>query len=118
MHTKFGKNKSMIELENSILNKIEKATHRARELFLGKCTKIMHGKYKGRWGKINLVMFDSTEGILVCITPFSTKNGQIGRLMHNNEESRIGRKLTTLDVFTDYVPKYKIKPNQGDIEDE
>jgi hypothetical protein len=113
MHTKFGKNKSMIELENSILGKIEKATYKARELFLGKCTKFMHGKYRGRWGKINTVMFDGTEGILVCITPFSIKNGQVGRLMHDNEESRFGRKLTTLDVFADYVHKDSLTNYKG-----
>ena len=109
MHTKFGKNKSILELEKSIKIRIDKALYRARDLFLGKCTKYKTGKMKGRWGKINSVLFYSTEGLLVTITPFSKQGGHVGKLMVNSDEATKMHKLSDLDVFSDYATEDMIK---------
>jgi len=104
MHTKFGKNTSIIQLEESIKSKIKKCKSRVYDLYLGKCTKFKEGKLKGRWGKISsIVCFDGVEGIIVCISPFSIKNGQVGKLMHDHEEALKGRVFSELDIFADYV---------------
>jgi len=109
MHIKYGKNKSLIELNDSIMNKIELAKNRAEIICKGKCVQYPYGDFKGRWGKVRRVGFNEVDGISILITPFSMQNGSIGKLLYNSEHSRMYYKLSDIDIFADYATEDMIK---------